>query len=122
RPIDAPARGWLNLIHVDDAARVVLLAEEHATPPKTFVVSDGVPVQRAEYYTELARLLNAPPPHFIEPPADSPAAQRAASDKRINPRRMFNELRPKLLYPDYRAGLTAIASEIDSERRAQASE
>jgi len=108
RPIDAPAEGWLNLIHVDDAAQIVLLAKERAMPPKTFVVSDGMPVQRAEYHSELARLLNAPPPRFIEPPADSPAAQRAASDKRINPRRMFNELRPHFLYSNYRAGLAAI--------------
>jgi nucleoside-diphosphate-sugar epimerase len=108
RPIDAPAHGWLNLIHVDDAARIVLLAEERASPPRTYVVSDGAPVPRAEYYAELARLLNAPPPRFVEPAADSPAALRAGSDKRINPRRMFAELKPTLLYPDYRAGLAAI--------------
>lgn len=110
RPIDAPARGWLNLIHVDEAAQIVLLAEERAPPPRTYVVSDGAPVQRAEYYAELSRLLGAPPPRFVEPTADSPAARRAASDKRINPRRMFDELRPKLLYPNYRAGLAAIVA------------
>jgi nucleoside-diphosphate-sugar epimerase len=108
RAIDAPASGWLNLIHVDDAARIVLLAEERAPLPRTYVVSDGQPVLRAEYYAELARLLKAPAPIFAEPPPDSPAAQRAASDKRINPRRMFDELRPTLLYPDYRAGLAAV--------------
>jgi nucleoside-diphosphate-sugar epimerase len=108
RPIDAPARGWLNLIHVDDAAQIVLLADEQAPLPRTYVVSDGVPVQRAEYYSELARLLGAPPPRFVEPAGHSPAAQRAASDKRINPRRMFDELRPELRYPDYRVGLAAI--------------
>lgn len=110
RPIDAPARGWLNLIHVEDAARIVLLAEERAQLPPTYVVSDGVPVQRRDYYAELARLLSAPPPRFIEPLPDSPATQRAASDKRINPRRMLAELRPTLLYPDYRAGLAAIVA------------
>jgi nucleoside-diphosphate-sugar epimerase len=114
RPIDAPAHGWLNLIHVEDAARVVLLAEDHASPPKTYVVSDGHPVQRGEYYAELARLLNAPPPTFIPPPSDSPAAARAASDKRINPRLLFNDLKPNLLYPNYRAGLAAILSSAGS--------
>jgi len=109
-PIDAPAQGWLNLIHADDAARIVLLAEERAITPRTYVVSDGAPVLRADYYTELPRLLNAPPPRFIDPPPDSPAAQRAASDKRINPRRMFNELNPKLEYPSYIAGLAAIVA------------
>jgi nucleoside-diphosphate-sugar epimerase len=110
RPIDAPAEGWLNLIHVDDAAQIVLLAEQRAGTPRTYVVADGHPVQRRDYYAELARLVNAPPPQFVSPPADSPAAQRAASDKRIDPRRMFAELAPVLRYPDFRAGLAAIVA------------
>jgi nucleoside-diphosphate-sugar epimerase len=111
RPIDAPARGWLNLIHVDDAAHIVLLAEERAQPPRTFVVSDGAPVERAEYYSELARLLSAPAPQFIAPPTDSAAAKRAGADKRVSPRRLFSELHPSLQYPTYRAGLAAIVAE-----------
>jgi nucleoside-diphosphate-sugar epimerase len=107
-PINAPNNGWLNLIHVDDAARIVVLAEEKVTPPKLYVVSDGQPVIRGDYYRELARLLGAPPPRFVQPPADSPAAARAASDKRVNPRRLFAELSPALLYPSYREGLAAI--------------
>ena len=110
KPIDAPAAGWLNLIHVEDAARIVLLAEERAQPPKLYVVSDGQPAQRGDYYRELARLLGAPTPQFTEPPADSPAAQRAASDKRISPRRLFAELQPKLNYLSYREGLAAIVT------------
>ncbi len=110
RPIDAPAEGWLNLIHVDDAARIVLAAEEKAVPPRTYVVSDGQPVERGAYYAELARLLQAPPPSFVAPSADSPAAARATSDKRVNPRRMFRELAPRLAYPSYREGLAAIVS------------
>jgi nucleoside-diphosphate-sugar epimerase len=110
RPIDVPEHGWLNLIHVDDAARIVLLAEQRALPPQTYVVSDGHPVQRADYYRELARLLNAPSPKFIASPGDSPAAERAASDKRVNPQKMFAELRPALSYPHYRAGLAGIVS------------
>ena len=51
------ARGWLNLIHVKDAARLVLLAEERAPLPRTYVVSDGQPVLRAEYYDGAGRLL-----------------------------------------------------------------
>ena len=108
KPIDAPASGWLNLIHVEDAAQIVLLAEQQVQPPKLYVVSDGQPVIRGDYYRELARLLGAPPPRFVEPPADSPAAARAASDKRVNPRRLFADLSPALLYPSYREGLAAI--------------
>jgi nucleoside-diphosphate-sugar epimerase len=111
KPIDAPASGWLNLIHVDDAVRIVLLAEERASAPRLFVISDGQPAQRGDYYGELARLLGAPPPRFTEPAADSPAAQRAASDKRVSPRRMFAELQPTLQYPSYREGLAAIVGQ-----------
>jgi nucleoside-diphosphate-sugar epimerase len=115
-PIDAPARGWLNLIHVDDAAQIVLLAAAKAQPPQTYVVSDGNPVRRSDYYCELARLLRAPPPKFVPAPIDSPAMARAGSDKRVNPRKMFAELEPSLLYPNYRAGLAAIVSAGDAAR------
>ena len=108
KPIEAPAAGWLNLIHVEDAARIVLQATDRAASPRTYVVSDGHPIERRDYYAELARLLGAPPPQFQEPPADSPAALRASSDKRVNPRRMLAELAPPLLYPSYREGLAAI--------------
>lgn len=106
--IAAPAQGFLNLIHVEDAARIVLLAAEHATPPKLYCVSDGQAVQRADYYAELARLVGAPPPKFIDPPGDSPAAQRAGSDKRISNALLMRDLAPQLLFPSYREGLRAI--------------
>jgi nucleoside-diphosphate-sugar epimerase len=109
-PIDAPSKGWLNLIHVEDAARIVLLAEAKAPLPSLYVVSDGQPVERADYYRELARLLGAPPPRFIEPPAGSHARERAGSNKRVNPRRLFAELGPTLAYPSYREGLAAIVA------------
>jgi len=109
-PIPAPLNGYLNLIHVDDAAQVVLLAEEKAAPPKLYCVSDGHPVIRGEYYAELAQLAGAPPPRFTDPQADSPAAQRAGSDKRVSNARLMAELSPALLYPSYREGLAAIVS------------
>lgn len=109
-PIDAPEAGYLNLIHVDDAARVVLAAEARARPPCRYVVSDGRPPVRRDYYAELARLLHAPPPRFVPPPSGSSSADRAAADKRIDSRRMFDELGVTLLHPDYRAGLAAIVA------------
>ena len=110
-PIDAPASGFLNLIHVDDAAAIVLLAEEKSPLPRTYVVSDGQPVLRSQYYAELARLLGAPPPRFMPADPSSPAAQRAVSDKRVNNGRMVRELSPALRYPSYREGLAAIVAE-----------
>jgi len=108
RPLAVPASGCLNLIHVDDAARLVLAADEKAPSPRTFLVSDGHPVERREYYTELARLLGVEAPEFVSPPADDPAAVRSSTDKRVNNARMARELAVRLDYPSYREGLAAV--------------
>ncbi|HEX4147618.1 MAG TPA: SDR family oxidoreductase [Pirellulales bacterium] len=113
RPLEAPARGFLNLIHVVDAARVVLAAAERAARPCVYLVSDGRPVVRADFYAELARLLQAPPPEFIDSP-HSAAAHRASANKRISNARMIAELAPRLAYPSYREGLAAIVQDLDS--------
>lgn len=112
-PIDAPADGYLNLIHVDDAAQIVLDVERLAradqiTTPRTYCVADGNPGLRRDYYAELARLLDAPPPAFVEPQPSSPAAARAAADKRISNARLIREVNPTFTYPSYREGLASI--------------
>ena len=109
-PIPAPSEGFLNLIHVDDAARIVLSTEELRQLPRTFIVSDGNPVPRRQYYEELARLIGAPAPRFQSTPSDSPAAARAAANKRMDNSRLMNGLPIKLRYPSYREGLAAIVS------------
>jgi nucleoside-diphosphate-sugar epimerase len=114
-PIDAPAEGFLNLIHVDDAARIVLEVERAMTTrslklPHVYNVADGNPGLRREYYTELARLVGAPKPIFVDPAVGSPAAARAAADKRISNRRLCDEIGATFLYPSYRKGLAAIVA------------
>jgi nucleoside-diphosphate-sugar epimerase len=104
QPIAAPADGIINLIHVDDAARIVVAAEQ-ISPPRRYVVSDGHPVERRAYYEELARLLNAPSPTFAPPSAEAHVTQRAGSDKRVSPARLFADLGVTLKYPSYREGL-----------------
>jgi nucleoside-diphosphate-sugar epimerase len=106
RPVAAQPDTHLNLIQVDDAARIVLLAEQ-AVAPRTYVVSDGHPVLRREYFAELARLLRAPPPTFAPPSPESPP-QRGASDRKASNARLLGELRPQLEYPSYREGLAAL--------------
>jgi nucleoside-diphosphate-sugar epimerase len=116
-PIAAPSEGWLNLIHVDDAARIVVaidrwLAERTASDgPHVFCVSDGAPVVRGEYYAEAARLIGAPPPRFTTPAADSPAAARAGADRRVSNAKLrawMSEAGISLAYPSYRVGLAQI--------------
>lgn len=104
KPLDAESNGYLNLIHVADAANIVLLAEQQPTS-RCLLVSDGHPVVRSEYYAELARLLNAPPPQYAPSASEPPIAKRGSADKRINNARLMRELSPEFLFPDYRAGL-----------------
>jgi nucleoside-diphosphate-sugar epimerase len=109
-PIPAVETGYLNLIHVDDAARIVDRAATVALSnlPRVYCVSDGCPLIRGEYYREVARRINAPPPKFVVPPADSPRALRAGSDRRVKNDRMLRELGINVQFPSCRAGLSAI--------------
>lgn len=118
-PIAAPSEGWLNLIHVDDAARIVLASETQTTArplqptapeaaSEVLCVSDGNPVIRGDYYREVARRIGAAEPNFIAPDSSSPAAARAASDKRISNSKLVEQLNFQFAYPSYREGLAAI--------------
>jgi nucleoside-diphosphate-sugar epimerase len=107
-PIAAPPDGYLNLIHVDDAAAVVLAAETRASVPRLYLVSDGHPVLRREYYQELARLAGAPVPRFVPPGTGAHVASRALSDKRVNNARLLRELQVEIRYQSYREGLASI--------------
>ena len=113
-PVAAPSAGWLNLIHVQDAARIVVVADawlaarQAADGPHVFNVSDGTSVIRGDYYAEVARLIGAPPPAFTEPAVDSPAALRAGANRRVSNEKLLRELRVRLAYPSYREGLTAV--------------
>jgi nucleoside-diphosphate-sugar epimerase len=127
-PIPAPSAGHLNLIHVDDATAVVVAAAEipqskfkklNREPPKgcpVYCVSDGHPVQRGEYYREVARQIGARPPQFVEPDPDSPRAARASADRRVRNDRMLADLRVTLAYRDYRAGLAALLETQNQQR------
>ncbi|HEY6564245.1 MAG TPA: NAD-dependent epimerase/dehydratase family protein, partial [Pirellulaceae bacterium] len=109
-----PSAGWLNLIHVDDAAAIVVAIDQWASQnpitdgPVMFCVSDGHPVIRGDYYREVARLIGAAELHFVEPDPTSPPAQRARSDKRVSNHKLLNTLPYQFLYPDYHVGLAAI--------------
>lgn len=112
-PIPAASTGHLNLIHVDDAAEVVVAAGKTVNGKlnrkrRVYCVSDGHPVERGVYYREVARLIGAPPPTFVPPESGSPRAARAEADRRVSNSRMLAELGVRLQFPDYRRGLAAI--------------
>lgn len=110
QPIAAPSDGYVNLIHVKDAAQIVVNAAACQPHQRLYVVSDGHPVLRRDYYAELARLVGAPPPQFAPPDAAAHATQRAGSDKRVRPDRLYQDMPMQLQYPSYREGLAAIVA------------
>jgi len=108
KPIPAAAGGALNLIHVDDAVSAVQLASDATEVADVYIVSDGSPVARREYYREVARRYQAPEPSFESPPEDSPAAQRAQADRKMSNQRIKEQLRFSPNYPTYQDGLRSI--------------
>lgn len=101
-PLPGPRDSWLNLIHVDDAARAVLACAERGVPGATYLVSDDRPIRRHEYYEQLARLLNAPPPTFDD---SAIARHTKGRGKRCCNRRLREELMVELQYPTIETGL-----------------
>ena len=106
RPLSADPDSWLNLIHVDDAAAVVMAVAEQPQPSPLYVVSDGHPVLRREFYGRLANLIGSPPPSWSPP---SPEAR--GGDKRVDPRRLFAEIGPSLIHADAVGALAGILME-----------
>ena len=97
---------WLNLIHVDDAAAVVMAVADHANPGPLYVVSDGHPVRRRDFYDRLASLIGSQPPRWTPP-----APQARGGDKQVDPRRLFAEIGPSLNHPDAVGALAGILKE-----------
>ncbi len=91
RPIAADPDTWLNLIHIDDAARVVLTVADAPAPAPLYVVSDGRPVRRRDWYGQLAERTGSPTPTW-----DAAAARSRGGDKRVNPARLFADF-PELV-------------------------
>jgi len=100
RPIAGSPDAYLNLIHVEDAARAVVAAaasEPHAG--RTYVVSDGNPPTRGQYVELLATRLGAAPPLF---------EGGRGLGKRVRNARAVHGLDLRLKYSSYRDGLAAL--------------
>jgi nucleoside-diphosphate-sugar epimerase len=105
-PIAADPDSWLNLIHVDDAAAVVLAVADAAAPGPLYVVSDGRPIRRRDWYGQLARAIGGP-----EPTWDRTAGRSRGADKRVDPALLHRDLAIRLAHPDSLAALAAAVHE-----------
>ena len=112
RPIASPPHGYLNLIHVDDAASAVMAAwdlphDQHAGFPdrQTYLVSDDQPVVRRDFYQRIADHYGVVEPRFCDPAEDSSVRFRSETNKRVWNRKMKRELNVSLRFPTFREGL-----------------
>ena len=113
-PLAVSADAVINLIHVDDAADVIVrVANAGADLPGILVVADGQPVRRRVFYEELARLFAVPRPRFSKVEAGAAGSARQGGHKRVANRLLLEKLRFTLQYPSYRDGLSAIARQHD---------
>lgn len=98
-------------IHVDDIARVLLASINHPNPIRAYNVCDDDPAPPQDVIAYAAELLGLPLPPAVdfETAEMTPMARSFyAESKRVSNDRIKSELGVKLLYPDYRTGLTAL--------------
>jgi nucleoside-diphosphate-sugar epimerase len=106
REIAADPASWLNLIHLDDAAAVVCWAADEAAVAPLYIVADGNPLQRGEWYSRLAEITKSPPPRFTRP-----AASARGANKRADASLLLSRLSHQLAYPQ---ALTAVEKIVGS--------
>jgi len=108
-PVVGSPDKFLNFIQIDDAAAVTVRAldEVERQGSDLFLISDGYPLTRSEFYSVAAELLMAPPPRFESPAPGSPESRREDSNKRIDNRKMLDRWGDVLRYCDIRSGLAA---------------
>lgn len=100
--------GFLNLIHVEDGARLISMISDASCDPEapceTFCVSDGHPVLRIDYYNFIARTLglNAIP---WEKTNVTAGKSRSGSNKRVSNKKLVMEHSFQFAYPSYREGV-----------------
>lgn len=101
KPVAGDPDGWLNLLHVEDAA-ALLLAMALGTPARIELGADGHPVTRRDYYAMLAAWAGVPPPCF-----DRALAPRGGA-RRCDPATTYARLAWRPIFSDFRAGLASL--------------
>lgn len=107
---------WTNRIHVADLADIALAAAEHGPAQSVYNAADGHPLPMGVYYRALAERLGCPPPPEIDwaTAEESFSAARLSflrESRRLDNRRLREQLGFTLRYPDIESGLDAILAE-----------
>ncbi len=120
READSP---WSNRVHVDDLVSACLAAARRGTPGAVYNISDGHPSTMTDYFNQVADAVGLPrPPQItlVEARAQLSEGMRSylAESKRLDNRRMREELGVEPQYPDLAQGLAAcVAAEVAGEEQ-----
>jgi nucleoside-diphosphate-sugar epimerase len=101
-------------IHVEDIAQVLAASMARPDPGAVYNVCDDDPAPPQDVIGHAADLLGLPHPPaipFDEADLSPMAASFYAESKRVDNRRIKQDLGVRLRYPDYRAGLAAMLAE-----------
>jgi len=115
-PEQAP---WTNRIHVDDLVQALIAAMKRGQSGAVYNVSDGHPGNMAHYFNAVADAAGLPRPPLID--LDEAGGRLSgglrsylAESRRIDNRRMLEELGVILRYPTLEAGLASCFSTPES--------
>ncbi|MDD9899730.1 MAG: SDR family oxidoreductase [Alphaproteobacteria bacterium] len=109
RRIEKPGHVF-NRVHVDDIVQALVASVNTPNPGAIYNVADDVPSSSSEVITFACDLLGiSPPPQVAFDQVEMAPIVRSfyADNKRVKNDRIKDELGVTLMYPDYRAGLTA---------------
>ncbi len=113
-PIEVDPDSYLNLIHVEDLARIAIEVLNTPKASGIFNVSDGHPPLRCDYYRFIAEFIGARMPTFSEPVSHRSSSEtttqrrRGEGNKRISNRSIVETLDYQFLFPNFIAGLTPL--------------
>lgn len=108
--VKAQECGFSNRIHADDLAQICLAAQRYTGKERVFNATDGTPGKISEYLQAASDVLDLPQlPEITMAEAQrvlSPAMLSYLSESRkISNKKMLQELKVALRYPDFRIGL-----------------
>ncbi|WP_297528806.1 SDR family oxidoreductase [Thiohalobacter sp.] len=114
--LDAAESPFTNRIHVDDLVQALRAAMARGEPGAAYNVSDGHPSNMTDYFNHIADAFGLPRPPTVsrtEAAEKLSAGMRAFMDesKRLDNRRLREELGVVLRYPDLDAGLAQCRAE-----------
>src|SRR5258706_14955681 len=104
--ISADGRRFINMVHRDDLAGMIVASLERGRPGELYNAADDAPVTEIDFFTWLSQELHRP-----LPPIKSEAAQtgrkRPTTSRRVSNSKLKRELAYTLRYPTFREGYIA---------------